>query len=180
MVTALVTGASRGVGRGIATALAEDGFKVFATGRSVASAALPEAVVKIPCDHMNDEETDAAFQRIGGGTAALEVLVNCAWGGYEKMVENGAFTWSAPFWEQTGVGSKPGEQTGVRARIPAKPTRTPGHPRLNLSIAIQITLGIESSPVPDFLLAKWGPCCRRLSAKLVNQTASGFRIVRNE
>jgi NAD(P)-dependent dehydrogenase (short-subunit alcohol dehydrogenase family) len=31
---------------------------------------------------------------------ALDVLVNNAWGGYEKMVENGVFTWSAPFWEQ--------------------------------------------------------------------------------
>jgi dehydrogenase/reductase SDR family protein 1 len=28
------------------------------------------------------------------------LLANCAWGGYERMVENGVFTWPAPFWEQ--------------------------------------------------------------------------------
>jgi NAD(P)-dependent dehydrogenase (short-subunit alcohol dehydrogenase family) len=73
---------------------------VFATGRSVATAALPGAVIKIPCDHLKDEDTDAAFQRISSQASALDVLVNCAWGGYERMVEDGVFTWSAPFWEQ--------------------------------------------------------------------------------
>jgi NAD(P)-dependent dehydrogenase (short-subunit alcohol dehydrogenase family) len=29
-----------------------------------------------------------------------DILVNCAWGGYERMSDNGAFTWSLPFWEQ--------------------------------------------------------------------------------
>jgi NAD(P)-dependent dehydrogenase (short-subunit alcohol dehydrogenase family) len=30
----------------------------------------------------------------------LDILVNVAWGGYERMVEDGRFTWSAPFWKQ--------------------------------------------------------------------------------
>jgi NAD(P)-dependent dehydrogenase (short-subunit alcohol dehydrogenase family) len=30
----------------------------------------------------------------------LDILVNAAWGGYEHMVEDGRFTWTAPFWEQ--------------------------------------------------------------------------------
>jgi NAD(P)-dependent dehydrogenase (short-subunit alcohol dehydrogenase family) len=30
----------------------------------------------------------------------LDVLVNSAWGGYERMLENGAFTFALPFWEQ--------------------------------------------------------------------------------
>jgi NAD(P)-dependent dehydrogenase (short-subunit alcohol dehydrogenase family) len=30
----------------------------------------------------------------------LDVLVNSVWGGYERMIEGGAFTWSKPFWEQ--------------------------------------------------------------------------------
>jgi dehydrogenase/reductase SDR family protein 1 len=98
--TALVTGASRGVGRGIATALHDQGFIVFATGRSVASANLPQGVVKIPCDHLRDEETAAVFARIASEADALDVLVNCAWGGYERMVEDGKFTWCLPFWEQ--------------------------------------------------------------------------------
>ena len=50
--TAVVTGASRGVGRGVATALAGAGYQVFATGRGIASADLPEAVERIVCDHL--------------------------------------------------------------------------------------------------------------------------------
>ena len=65
MPFALVTGASRGVGRGTATALADAGYTVFATGRSIAGAALPDAVIRIPCDHTHDEETDAAFRVVG-------------------------------------------------------------------------------------------------------------------
>ena len=100
MPFALVTGASRGVGRGTATALADAGYTVFATGRTVAGAALPDAVIRIPCDHTHDEETDAAFARIASVTPDLDVVVNSAWGGYERMMENGAFTWGLPFWEQ--------------------------------------------------------------------------------
>jgi NAD(P)-dependent dehydrogenase (short-subunit alcohol dehydrogenase family) len=47
MPTALVTGASRGVGRGVAIGLAEAGLKVFATGRSIDTADLPEALVRL-------------------------------------------------------------------------------------------------------------------------------------
>jgi NAD(P)-dependent dehydrogenase (short-subunit alcohol dehydrogenase family) len=100
MPFALVTGASRGVGRGTATALADAGYTVFATGRSVAGAALPDAVIRIPCDHTHDEETDAAFARIASVTPELDVVVNSAWGGYERMMESGTFTWGLPFWEQ--------------------------------------------------------------------------------
>jgi dehydrogenase/reductase SDR family member 1 len=98
--TALVTGASRGVGRGTAASLAEAGFQVFATGRSIATANLPVSIVRIPCDHQRDEESQAAFTRIQKEAGRLDVLVNCAWGGYERMVENGVFTWGLPFWEQ--------------------------------------------------------------------------------
>lgn len=100
MGAALVTGASRGVGRGIATSLNKAGFKVFATGRSINSAQLPEGVVRIRCDHLRDDETGAVFTRIASETSHLDVVVNSAWGGYERMVENGVFTWQLPFWDQ--------------------------------------------------------------------------------
>ncbi|HEV3332456.1 MAG TPA: SDR family NAD(P)-dependent oxidoreductase [Bryobacteraceae bacterium] len=98
--TVLVTGASRGVGRGVALSLAESGFQVFATGRSIAAANLPDSVIRIPCNHLRDDETAAVFARIAADVGTLDLLVNNAWGGYERMVENGAFTWAAPFWEQ--------------------------------------------------------------------------------
>jgi len=93
----MVTGASRGVGRGVAKALAEAGFQVFATGRSIATADLPAAIYRIPCDHLDDSQTKAAFEQL---PASLDILVNSVWGGYERMVEDGQFTWPLPFWEQ--------------------------------------------------------------------------------
>src|SRR5262249_35952492 len=101
MKTALVTGASRGVGRGVAIALSGAGYRVFATGRSVATADLPTAVARLPCDHTNDDDVARVFQRLGGDGACLDLLVSDAWGGYERMVDgNGRFTWLLPFWEQ--------------------------------------------------------------------------------
>jgi NAD(P)-dependent dehydrogenase (short-subunit alcohol dehydrogenase family) len=116
MRTALVTGASRGVGKGMAVSLSQDGYRVFATGRSIAAAAtLPPEVVRIPCDHLKDEETAAAFERISSEGGHLEVLVNSAWGGYERMVDNGAFTWGLPFWEQPSHRWSGMMDAGVRA-----------------------------------------------------------------
>ena len=97
MPVALVTGASRGVGRGVAIALADAGFTVFGTGRTIDAAQLPASVTRLPCDHERDEETGAVFARISEAAGTLDLLVNSALGGYERMVEGGAFTWSLPF-----------------------------------------------------------------------------------
>ncbi len=64
MPTAFVTGASRGVGRGVVIGLAAEGFAVFATGRSIDSADLPPSVVRIRCDHLNDADTTHAFEAL--------------------------------------------------------------------------------------------------------------------
>src|SRR5215472_6180607 len=100
MPIALVTGASRGVGRGVAIGLASEGFTVFATGRSIDSADLPASVVRIRCDHCNDSDTARVFEQIADAGQGLALLVNSAWGGYERMVESGHFTWGVPFWQQ--------------------------------------------------------------------------------
>jgi dehydrogenase/reductase SDR family member 1 len=100
MQVALVTGATRGVGRGVAIGLAESGFQVFATGRGIEGSNLPASVIRIPCDHLHDDQTAAAFRRVANEAGVLDLLVNCAWGGYERMIENGKFTWPLPFWEQ--------------------------------------------------------------------------------
>jgi dehydrogenase/reductase SDR family protein 1 len=118
MPVALVTGASRGVGRGVAIGLAEAGFQVFATGRRIAAADLPPSVTRIPCDHLRDEETAAAFRQVAD-QGGLDVLVNSAWGGYERMVEDGNFTWSAPFWEQPSHRWASMMDAGVRAAFVA-------------------------------------------------------------
>jgi NAD(P)-dependent dehydrogenase (short-subunit alcohol dehydrogenase family) len=116
MPTALVTGASRGVGRGAAIGLADSGFTVFATGRSIATADLPAAISRIPCDHLRDSETAAAFERVATG---LDVLVNSSWGGYERMMEDGKFTWGLPLWEQPAHRWTGMLDAGVRAAVVA-------------------------------------------------------------
>ena len=98
---ALITGASRGVGKGIALELSEAGATVYITGRTVEDMQyLSGRGIAIQCDHRNDEETQAVFRRIHDERGRLDLLVNNVWGGYENMMENGAFTWSRPFWEQ--------------------------------------------------------------------------------
>jgi dehydrogenase/reductase SDR family member 1 len=97
---AIVTGASRGVGRGIANALADSGMRVFATGRTVAQADLHSDVQRIVCDHTDDADVERAFEGIAQAESRLDVLVNNAWPGYEGMVQEGRFTWLLPFWEQ--------------------------------------------------------------------------------
>jgi NAD(P)-dependent dehydrogenase (short-subunit alcohol dehydrogenase family) len=115
----MVTGASRGVGRGVAASLAQSGFKVFATGRSIDTADLPAAVTRILCNHLHDEETSAAFARVAAEGDKLELLANCAWGGYENMVEDGRFTWGLPFWEQPSHRWTSMMDAGVRASFMA-------------------------------------------------------------
>lgn len=119
MRAAVVTGASRGVGRGVAASLAGAGYLVFATGRTIDTASLPDPVVRIRCDHTHDEETQAVFDRVAASGADLELLVNSAWGGYERMVENGAFTWGLPFWQQPMHRWSSMMDAGVRAAFAA-------------------------------------------------------------
>ncbi len=114
---AVVTGASRGVGRGIALGLGEAGATVYVTGRtSLADSRAPvdgtiqataDAVtqlggkgIAIRCDHARDYEIEIAFERLLSEAGHVDILVNNAWSGYEKMSINGAWTWDKPFWEQ--------------------------------------------------------------------------------
>ena len=113
---ALVTGASRGVGKGIALELVEAGATVYITGRSVEDMQyLSGKGSAIECDHRNDEQVQAAFRRIADEQGRLDILVNNVWGGYENMLENGEFTWSRPFWQQPLWRWDAMFQAGVRA-----------------------------------------------------------------
>jgi len=115
MATAVVTGASRGVGRGVAIALADAGYTVHATGRTIDAADLPPSIVRHRCDHQRDEDTATVFSRVADNGASLDLLVNSAWGGYERMVDAGAFTWMVPFWEQPTHRWRSMIDAGVRA-----------------------------------------------------------------
>jgi NAD(P)-dependent dehydrogenase (short-subunit alcohol dehydrogenase family) len=115
-VVALVTGATRGVGRGIADVLVEAGARVYVTGRSFAAEALEtEGRQALRCDHTNDADTAAVFERVFAREQRLDILVNSAWGGYERMIDGGAFTWPLPFWQQPAWRWDAMFEGGVRA-----------------------------------------------------------------
>lgn len=112
---AVVTGASRGAGRGIALVLGEEGATVYVTGRSTGERGTTEQLpgtvdetaqavrdrgglgIAVRCDHTSVEEVEALFDRVRREQGRLDLLVNNVWGGYEQY-EVGEF--DAPFWAQ--------------------------------------------------------------------------------
>src|SRR5436305_9501292 len=108
---ALVTGASRGAGRGIAVALASEGATVYVTGRSVRGAPTtlgrPGTIddtaeeidarggvgIAVRCDHTVDADVDALFERIRSEHGRLDLLVNNAWSGYELSPDPALAFW---------------------------------------------------------------------------------------
>jgi NAD(P)-dependent dehydrogenase (short-subunit alcohol dehydrogenase family) len=123
---AVVTGASRGAGRGIAIELGAAGATVYVTGRSTREHAaegygqilslsqldtLPGTIddtadevtaaggrgIAVRCDHTREDDVQALFARIEHEQQGrLDLLVNNAWGGHETF--DGVF--DAPFWER--------------------------------------------------------------------------------
>jgi dehydrogenase/reductase SDR family protein 1 len=123
---AVVTGGTRGVGRGVAGELARHGARVFVTGRSASDLErVDPRITGIACDHQLDVQVEAAFQRIIGEAEGLDVLVNNVWGGYERMMEDGVFTWPKPFWEQPLWRWDAMFSAGVRAHYQASQLAAP-------------------------------------------------------
>ncbi len=108
---ALVAGATRGAGRGIAVALGEAGATVWCTGRTTRTQRSeydrPETIgetaeqvtaaggtgIAVQCDHLVPEQVAALVGRIRRESGRLDVLVNDIWGG-ELLTE-----WDVPLWE---------------------------------------------------------------------------------
>ncbi len=108
---AVVAGATRGAGRGIARGLGEAGATVYCTGRSTrensATAGRPETIEETAemvtalggvgrwqrVDHTVEEQVIALFDRIREEHGRVDILVNDVWGG-DALTE-----WGTPFWE---------------------------------------------------------------------------------
>jgi len=113
-VVALVTGASRGVGRGCALGLAEYGATVHVTSRSL-DPGRDGNIVRHRIDHADDAQTEGAVAAVIAAEGRLDILVNNAWPGYERMVEGDRFTWVDPLWDQPMWRWDAMMNTGVRA-----------------------------------------------------------------
>lgn len=100
---ALVTGATRGVGRGVALVLGEAGATVYVSGRTTVDEIAEEVTARggrgVPAriDHSDDAQVEALFDRIAGDAGRLDLVVGNAWGGY---ADHDWRTFGAPLWEQ--------------------------------------------------------------------------------
>jgi NAD(P)-dependent dehydrogenase (short-subunit alcohol dehydrogenase family) len=108
---ALVAGATRGAGRGIAVELGAAGAVVYVTGRTTrvtrSDLDRPETIedtaelvtaaggtgIAVPCDHTRPDQVAAVIDRVRAGHGRLDVLVNDVWGG-DPLTE-----WGTPFWQ---------------------------------------------------------------------------------
>ena len=113
---ALVAGASRGAGRGIAVELGAAGATVYVTGRSTRERrseydradTIEETAdlvdqgggqgIPVRVDHLKPDEVRDLVRRIDGEQGRLDVLVNDVWGG-ERLIE-----WNVPVWEHSLEG----------------------------------------------------------------------------
>jgi len=118
---AVVTGASRGIGRGIALALGEQGATVYVTGRTVEAGAhaLPGTVgetaaqvtqrggrgVAVAVDHADDAQVAALFAQVASDEQRLDILVNNAFALPDDLTDPAPF-WDKPlwYWQMMDVG----------------------------------------------------------------------------
>jgi NAD(P)-dependent dehydrogenase (short-subunit alcohol dehydrogenase family) len=129
---AVVTGASRGIGKGIALVLAEQGATVYVTGRTVTPGEyyLPGTVgetaaqctergqaeggkgIAVACDHCNDEHVAGLFEQVRAEQGRLDLLVNNAFQLSDDLIVK------QPFWEKP-LSNLEMWQVGVRSSFVA-------------------------------------------------------------
>ena len=161
---AVVTGASRGAGRGIASVLGEAGATVYVTGRSVrGNMTKPELLgttiddtaelvtarggkgIPVRVDHTVDKEIESLFEQVRRDHGRLDLLVNNAWGGYEDYAYHGgdASVFDAVFWEQPIERWDKMWQAGVRVTLATTKAALPIMFSQQKGIIINTTLEID-------------------------------------
>jgi dehydrogenase/reductase SDR family protein 1 len=159
---ALVTGASRGVGRGVAIGLGEAGATVYVTGRTEAEGSAAVALggtihrtaeevaaaggvgIAVRCDHTDDAQTRALVERIVAEQGRLDILVNNVWGGYEH------FNDGTEFWTERGFWTAPLSRwdsmfaAGVRAHYVASALAAPMMTAQRSGLIVTVSFGAAS------------------------------------
>lgn len=154
---ALVTGATRGIGKGIVIALAKAGAVVYFTGRTEKnyegavnlSGSLSETesegtknggtVIGIKCDHTNDSDVEKVFNKINLEHGRLDILVNNVWGGYEHFNNGTEFWKEQEFWTVPISRWDSMFDAGVRAHYVASSFAAPMMIKQNESLIVNIS-----------------------------------------
>src|SRR4051794_4625687 len=156
---AVVTGASRGVGRGVAMGLCEAGSTVHITGRTTVdgeskgeaglagsihktaaeASALGGQCIPHECDHRDDSAVEKVFGDILARHGHIDILVNNVWAGYERMVDHGEFTWPQPFWQQPRWRWDAMFTSGLRARYVSSQLAAPSMVQRKSGLIVNIS-----------------------------------------
>lgn len=116
----LVTGATRGIGRGVALVLGETGATVYVTGRTTVDEIAAEVTARgglgipVRTDHADDSQVEALFERIDRESGRLDLVVGNVWGGY---ADHDWRTFGAPLWEQPLSRWQAMFESGLRAQL---------------------------------------------------------------
>jgi NAD(P)-dependent dehydrogenase (short-subunit alcohol dehydrogenase family) len=119
---ALVTGSTRGIGKGVALALGDARATVYVSGRTTVDEVAAEVTARgglgIPArtDHADDSQVEALFERIDRESGRLDLLVGNAWGGY---VDHDWRTFNVPLWEQPLSRWQTMFEAGLRTQLTA-------------------------------------------------------------
>ena len=176
---AIVTGATKGVGGGIARELARQGARVFVTGRTVRDGEqLGERITSIRCDHERDADVAAAFTRIRSECNAIDILVNNVWGGYERMIEDGQFTWTKPFWEQPVWRWDAMFAAGVRAHYHASQLAAPSMIAARRGLIVNISFWAAQKHIGNVAYGVSKAATDKLTADMATELkSSGVAVV---
>lgn len=150
---AVVAGATRGAGRGIARMLGAGGATVYCTGRSVrnrpATPGRPETIdetaelvaaeggrgIAVRADHTVESDVEQLFARVRAEAGRLDVMVNDVWGG-DALTE-----WGTPFWELSTAKGVEMLERAVHSHIITSRHAVPLMVERNAGLIVEVTDG---------------------------------------
>ena len=178
---ALVTGASRGIGKGIAIALGEADALVYITGRSLNSDNPTDPVagglletkyavekaggtcIAVPVDHSDDEQVQSLFEQINREqNGQLDLLVNNAYGGVRSLINSKG----KPFWESDVSLWDACNQVGLRSHYIASHWATKMMTQRQQGLIVTISSWGGLAPIFGVAYGTGKSACDRLAADM--------------
>ena len=178
---ALVTGASRGIGKGIAIALGEAGALVYITGRSMNQTNSIETIsgslletksavekaggtcIVVPVDHSDDQQIKSLFEQIDREqNGRLDLLVNNAYGGVRSLIA----AKGKPFWESDINLWDACNQVGLRSHYVASHFATKMMTQRKQGLIVTISSWGGLAPIFGVAYGTGKSACDRLASEM--------------